>query len=83
MIEIEVCVGSSCFLRGAGKVVSTFQELVENHQLQAQVILRGRFCMEHCTEGVTIRIGEKLYQGVFPEEIPTLFAREILHEGKD
>lgn len=82
MIEIEVCVGSSCFLRGAEAVIRILQETVERHRLQARVVLRGSFCMEHCTQGVTLRIEDRLYQGIFPKDVPALLARELLPEGE-
>ncbi len=78
MTDIEVCVGSSCFLRGAETVIRLLQELLERHGLTARVVLRGSFCMENCTQGVTIRIGGQLHRGVFPEDVPALFAREVL-----
>jgi len=80
VIAIEVCVGSSCFLRGAEAVVRILQELVERHAVKAEVTLRGSFCMESCTQGVTIRVGSRLHRGVFPEQVPALFAREVLAE---
>lgn len=78
MLEISVCVGSSCFLRGAPDVIKRMQELVGDHGISRTVIIKGSFCMEHCTKGVTVRIGENMFTGVKPEEVDDLFRNEVL-----
>lgn len=78
MINITVCVGSSCFKRGAGEVVDAFQRLIESNRLEAQVELKGSFCMDRCTEGTTVKIGDRVFCGVFARDIPRLFHSEVL-----
>lgn len=78
MITVKVCVGSSCFKRGAGEVVDAFKRLIEENGLEAEVELRGSFCMEHCTEGTTLEIGDRLFFGVFARDVPRLFRDEVL-----
>lgn len=74
---IEVCVGSSCFLKGAQEIIAQLQKLIEQHHL-ANLTLKGRFCMERCTEGVTVKVGEKIISGLRPADVPALFQTEIL-----
>lgn len=78
MLTIQVCVGSSCFLRGSKNIISEIKQLIEEHQLNAKVILKGSFCHEQCTEGVTIKVGEKLFKGVCVKDVHNLFEKEIL-----
>ncbi len=78
MLTVQVCVGSSCFLRGSKSVITEIKQLISQYQLDAEVILKGSFCHEKCTGGVTIMIGEKLFTGVSPEDIHVLFEKEIL-----
>lgn len=81
MITITVCVGSSCFVRGAPRVLEEFQKLVESLP-PGMAELRGSFCMERCTDGVTVRIGEKAFSGVTPEAVPQLFTEHVRGEIK-
>ncbi len=75
---MRVCVGSSCFKRGAGEVVDAVRRLIEENGLGDKVELKGSFCMERCTEGTTIEIGGRLFCGVFARDIPKLFREEVL-----
>jgi NADH:ubiquinone oxidoreductase subunit E len=77
MIEVEVCVGSSCFLRGSQEVVKTFQQLIEE-KCPGQAVLKGSFCMGQCTSGVTVRIQGRQFSCVTPQDVPELFEKHIL-----
>jgi len=79
VLTVQICVGSSCFLRGAPAVINRMQELVEAHQLAGRLTLKGSFCMEQCTKGgVTMRLGDELLTGIKCEELPHLFETKIL-----
>ncbi len=77
MVVVTVCVGSSCYVRGADRVAEALQRLIDEHGLQAKVELTGAFCMDRCSQGVTIRVGERVYCQVMPEEVEAFFAREV------
>lgn len=76
-MKIMICVGSTCHLCGSKKVVTRFQELVAEHNVQAEVELAGKFCMGKCGEGVNVMIGEQVFS-VKPEEVDELFKTEVL-----
>lgn len=76
MLTVEVCVGSSCYLRGAQKVVDTLRRLIEERALR-DVTLKGTFCLERCTDGVTVRIGDRIFAGIKPDDAESFFAAEI------
>lgn len=82
MLTIQVCVGSSCFIRGSKNVIAEIQKLLADYQLEDKVLLKGSFCHEKCTGGVTVKVGEKLFTGVCPEDIQDLFEKEILPKVK-
>ncbi len=77
MVVVTVCVGSSCYVRGADRVAETLQGLIDGHGLQGKVELGGAFCMEQCSLGVTVRVGERVYRQVMPEEVEAFFAAEV------
>lgn len=82
MLTIEVCVGSSCFLRGAPEVIETLKRLIEQ-QAPGQVELKGTFCLEQCTRGVTVRIGDRAFSGLQPGDVDTLFQNEVMPRLKE
>lgn len=83
MTVIEICVGSSCFLRGAGGVIKALQELIEQSGLDAVIKLKGRFCLEHCTEGVTVVVNDKVFKRVKAESVPVLFNDNIISVARE
>ena len=76
-MKIQICVGSTCHLCGSKKVVTRFQELVAENNLQAEVELSGKFCLGKCGEGVSVMIGDTVYS-VKPEEVDEFFKNEVL-----
>jgi len=61
MRNIEVCVGSSCYLKGSYRVLDTFTSLVRQHGLDKEVQIAGAFCMEECQHGVSVKIDTRVY----------------------
>jgi NADH:ubiquinone oxidoreductase subunit E len=76
VLTIQVCVGSSCFLRGSKNIVAEIEHLISHYQLDDLVELKGSFCFEQCSEGVTIMIGDNTYK-VKPDEVTDLFEKEV------
>ena len=59
-IEVEICVGSSCHLKGSYEVVKAMENYIESNGLTDDIKLKGSFCLGHCTEGVSVRLDGKL-----------------------
>ena len=78
-MKIMICVGSTCHLCGSKRVVTRFQELVEENKLQAEVELSGKFCMGKCGEGVSVMIDDAAFS-VQPDEVDEFFKREVLEK---
>ena len=78
-MTITVCVGSSCFLRGASSVIREFEALIAELP-PGSVDLAGSFCMEKCTHGVTVRIGHKVFTAVRPGDVRDLFDMHVRPE---
>lgn len=82
MIEVQICVGSSCHLKGAYQVVQIFQEMVKSYQLEERIHLKASFCQKSCTKGVTIKVGDRKVTSVSPANARDVFQREFLEEGE-
>ena len=65
---IQVCVGSSCHLKGSPEIVELLQKAVEKHHLEDEVTLAGSFCIGKCNRvGVTIHVDDDIHVGVTKE----------------
>jgi NADH:ubiquinone oxidoreductase subunit E len=77
MLEIAVCVGSSCYVRGAEAFASDLERLIKEHEMAAKVELVGAYCMEQCSMGVSVRVRGRLYRAVSPKDAERFFEEEI------
>ena len=65
MIIVQICVGSSCHLKGAPEIVEMLPKEVAANHLEDEVILTGSFCTGKCNRiGVTIAVDDEVYTGV-------------------
>lgn len=79
MIEIKVCIGSSCFLKQAPKIVDFFNEKIKTLNLENKVILSGSFCAGKCNRiGVTVFINDEVIVGVTPESVAKLWDDKVV-----
>lgn len=82
MREIAVCVGSSCFLKGAYRVLDTFTSLARQYGLSAEVTVAGSFCMEQCQHGVSVTIDGTTYSVPDVVAARALFGQLFLGESE-
>lgn len=62
---IQICVGSSCHLKGSAEIVALLQKAVEEHHLENDVTLAGSFCTGNCNRiGVTVQVDDDVYTGI-------------------
>ncbi len=73
MKEVRICVGSSCHLKGAHKVVRIFKDMVQEYNLEKDIELKASFCLGQCTNGVVISIDDQHVTGVTPENAAEIF----------
>ncbi len=78
MAEVVICVGSSCHLKGAQKIVETLTKLVCESGTGDTVKLSGSFCMGRCEEpGVSVKVDGKMYF-VLPADAEKFFNEVII-----
>lgn len=82
MLLITICVGSSCSLRGSDELASELFRLIEKEKLEGLVDIVGAFCMDACSKGVSVRVGEQEFSGIRPEEAETFFCKEVIPRVK-
>jgi NADH-quinone oxidoreductase subunit G len=58
-LEIRVCVGTSCYLKGSQDLLHHLAKHVAARGWQDVVQVKATFCFEKCDKGPTIKIGDK------------------------
>jgi NADH-quinone oxidoreductase subunit G len=76
-LEISVCVGTGCYLRGAYDVMQKLHQIVKREGLGQSLELKATFCLERCDKGVSIKVGDQILTGVSPENLGMVFQRQI------
>lgn len=79
MIFVEVCVGSSCHIKGAPKIVELMQKYIADAKLEDEIVLSGSFCSGRCNRtGVTVTVGDDVYTGITPDGFRDFWNDRIL-----
>ena len=79
MVIVQVCVGSSCHLKGSPEIVELLQKAVKEHHLEDEVTLAGSFCIGKCNRvGVTIQVNDDVHVGITKENFKEFFNENIL-----
>ena len=79
MLFIQVCVGSSCHLKGSQEVIELLQEAVAENHIEDEVVLSGSFCIGKCNRvGVTVQVNDDVHVGVTRENFREFFKTNIL-----
>ena len=79
MLFVEVCVGSSCHLKGAPEIVELLQKNIAENHLEDDIVLAGSFCAGKCNRvGVTITVGDTIYTGITKEGFKDFWCDTIL-----
>jgi NADH:ubiquinone oxidoreductase subunit E len=78
MVEVCVCIGSSCHIKGSYNVIQAFQQLIEEKSLHEKVEFKSGFCMKQCQNpGVAVSVDGTLHQ-VSADKAKDFFIAEVL-----
>lgn len=76
---VQICVGSSCHLKGSEQIVALLQQALKDRQLEDEVTLVGSFCIGQCNRvGVTVQVDDDVHTGITPESFSEFFREHIL-----
>ena len=79
MLFVQVCVGSSCHLKGSQEIVELFESAVAEHHLEDEVVLSGSFCIGKCNRvGVTVQVNDDIHVGATRDNFREFFKENIL-----
>ena len=79
-MEIRVCVGSACHLKGSYDVIKEFKKVIADYKLEDKIVLKGAFCMNNCTKAVSTKIDNKIVS-MTPNKVRE-FVQKAIEENK-
>lgn len=77
-MNIYVCIGSSCHLKGSYDVIKKLETIIKERSLEDKVEIKASFCLNHCSTGVTMKVNDQYVDNVSPDNIEEKFEKEIL-----
>ena len=76
---IQVCVGSSCHLKGSYEIVELLTKTIQEKNLEDEISLVGSFCIGKCNrEGVTIQVDDEIHVGITTGNFKEFFDEKVL-----
>lgn len=77
-MNVYVCAGSSCHIKGSYKIIELMRKAIEEFDLADKVQLRAAFCMGNCGDGVNVRFDQEIVGRVTPENFDEIFRTYVL-----
>lgn len=77
-MNIYVCVGSSCHIKGSYHIINLMKEAIAENHLEDKINLSAAFCLGRCTDGVSVKINDDVICGVSKENFSDFFKHQVL-----
>lgn len=78
---IQICVGSSCHLKGSPDIIELLEKAVADNHLETEVTLAGSFCIGKCNRiGVTVQVDDEIHTGITRENFKEFFTENVLNK---
>lgn len=77
-LQVKVCVGSSCHIRGGTGTLKALDMLIQNAGLSEHVELSADLCLDNCMEAPNVVVDGIVYGGVTPDRVELFFREKIL-----
>ncbi len=76
-IQIQICLGSSCFSRGNHELVEIIKKYIKKNHLEDSISFSGSHCSNLCVQGPNIRIAGKVIHNISKENIEEILNTNI------
>jgi len=79
MVNVEICIGSACYVKGSSQVVNDLNALIKEKGWEDKIAVKGSFCMKACQNhiGLGIRINGRQIEGVTAHNAREILDREL------
>lgn len=81
-MEITICVGSSCHIKGSHQFIDYLQKAIPAYNLEEKIILKASFCIGNCSEGINIKVDDEIITLHHVDELKELFTKRLVEEAK-
>jgi NADH:ubiquinone oxidoreductase subunit E len=78
MVNISICVGTACYLKGSYNVINSFQQIIEEYNLSDKVELKAVFCLGRCADNVSVKIDDSEVYSVSGITARKFFETEVM-----
>jgi NADH-quinone oxidoreductase subunit G len=79
MVNVEICIGSACYVKGSSQVVNDLNALIKEKNWEDKINVKGSFCMKACQNhiGLGIRINGRQIEQVTAQNAREVLEREL------
>ena len=79
MLNVEICIGSACYVKGSSQVVNELNSLIKEKGWEDKIAVKGSFCMKACQNhiGLGIRINGRQIEQVTAQNAREVLEREL------
>ena len=81
-MEITICVGSSCHIKGSHSFIDYLQKVIAENQLEEYIVLKASFCIGNCSEGINIKINDERIVVTGLDDLKEIFQKRVIPEIK-
>jgi len=79
-MDMYICVGSACHLKGSYEVIKKFQKVIEDNP-DSQITLKSSFCLGKCSDLVSVKVEDNIYS-ISPESAESFIKNLISNKDK-
>ncbi|RCX09633.1 thioredoxin-like protein [Anaerobacterium chartisolvens] len=80
MLNIYVCVGSACHIKGSYNLISTIQQTIDTRKISDRVTVKAALCLGNCTGAVSVRVDDEEVLSVEEKDIKDFFNKHIMNK---
>jgi NADH:ubiquinone oxidoreductase subunit E len=76
-MEIKVCIGSACHLKGSYEVIKNIENYISEHNLEEKIVLKSAFCLAKCSTGVSVEIDNDEIISMSPQSVNMIMEKIV------
>ncbi len=80
MIDIQVCIGSACHLKGSYNIINKLQNLIEERDLGDSITVKAALCLGSCSGGVSVSVDEGPVIQVNEKDVVSFFDEYVMKD---
>lgn len=78
MINLKVCMGTACHIKGSYNVINILEQAIEEYNLSDKVEVSGIFCLNNCRNAISVKINDGEMYTISPITSKKFFKEKVL-----